>query len=97
MFRGFGFRYIEISNNLFIQSIIQWIKSIIIGLPIGIVLSKYILKKVSSPRREYIYASGIKEIIITILLVFIYIIISHLICMKNIKKINIVEEMKDRD
>lgn len=97
IFRSLGFSYNEISNNWFIQSIIQWIISVLIGVPSGIVLSKYILKMVSSSRREYIYSSGIKEVLITIVLLFTYILISHIISMKKIKKFDIIEEIKDRD
>lgn len=97
IFRSLGFRHRDISNNLFIQSLIQWVVSIIIGLPIGIALSKYVLKMVSSTRREYIYASGINEILVTVILLFVYIFISHIINMNKLKKINIIEEMKDKD
>lgn len=62
IFKTQGFSYKDISKNWFIQSIIQCIISVIIGLPIGVILSKIILKTVSSPRREFIYASGIKEV-----------------------------------
>ena len=97
IFRSLGFNYREISKNLFIQSLIQWISSLVIGIPIGIALSIFALKQISSNSREYIYASGINEMIITALLIFAYILISHLIIMKKIKKINIVEEIKDSD
>ena len=92
-----GFRYKEISKNWFIQSITQCIVSIIIGLPLGVILSKIMLKTVSSPRRDFIYASGIKEVIITILLLFIYMYVSHRKCMSKFKKVDIIEEVKDED
>ena len=97
IFRGLGFEYSEISKSWFIQALIQCITSIIIGIPAGILLSKFILKYVSSIRREFIYASGIKEIIFTIILLFIYIYIGHRNNMRNIRKIDIIEEVKDKD
>lgn len=97
IFRGLGFQYSEISKSWFVQALIQWITSIIIGLPFGILLSKYILKYISSVRREFIYASGIKEIVFTAILLFIYICIGHKKCMKNFEKIDIIEEVKDKD
>ena len=60
-------------------------------------LSKFFLKTVSSVRREFIYASGIKEGLFTIILLFIYMYIGHRICMRNFKKMDIIEEIKDRD
>lgn len=97
IFRSLGFHTSEISKNLSIQSIIPWILSLIIGLPIGIMLSKYVLKIASSPRREYIYASGIKEVILTFLLIGLYMLIGHLLSMRKLKQINITEEIKERD
>ena len=97
IFRGLGFQYSEISKSWFVQALIQWITSIIIGIPTGILLSKYILKYISSVRREFIYASGIKEIIFTVILLFIYIYVGHRKCMRNIRKIDIIEEVKDKD
>lgn len=97
IFRSLGFSYREISKSWFVQALIQWITSIIIGIPSGILLSKYILKYVSSVRREFIYASGIKEIIFTVILLFIYIYIGHRKCMNKFRKIDIIEEVKDKD
>ena len=97
IFRSLGFGYSEISKSWFIQALIQWITSIIIGIPSGILLSKIILKYISSAWREFIYASGIKEIIFTVILLFIYIYIGHKKCMKDFRKINIIEEVKDKE
>ncbi|MBR3324714.1 MAG: FtsX-like permease family protein [Clostridia bacterium] len=97
IFRSLGFSYSEISKSWFVQALIQWITSIIIGIPSGILLSKYILKYVSSIRREFVYASGIKEIIFTVILLFLYIYIGHRKCMKNFRKIDIIEEVKDKE
>ena len=97
IFRSLGFQVKDISLNWFINSIFGYIISIIIGLPIGIILSKYILLSVSSDRREYVYSSGSKEILFTIILLFLYILISHILTFKKFKKVDIVEEMKERD
>ena len=97
IFRSLGFQYDEISRSWFVQTLIQLITSIIIGIPCGIILSKFFLKAVSSVRREFIYASGIKEIIFTVFLLFIYMYIGHKKCMRDLRKIDIVEEVKDRD
>lgn len=97
IFRSLGFQYSEISRSWFVQTITQWITSIIIGIPCGILLSKYFLKTVSSARREFIYASGIKETIFTVILLFVYMYIGHKRCMKSLRKIDITEEIKDRD
>ena len=97
IFRSLGIGYNEISNNWFIQSIIQLVTSIIIGLPIGILFSKVMLKLISTSRRDYLYASGIKEMLLTIIILFGYILICHIASVRKIKKFNIIEEIKDRD
>ena len=97
IFRSLGFQYDEISRNWFVQTLTQLITSIIIGIPCGIMLSKFFLKTVSSVRREFVYASGIKEGLFTVILLFIYMYIGHRKCMKNFKKMDIIEEIKDRD
>ena len=97
IFRSLGIGYNEISNNWFIQSIIQLVTSIVIGLPLGIIFSTIMLKLISTTRREYLYASGIKEIILTIIILFSYIIICHIATIRKIKKFNVTEEIKDRD
>ena len=97
IFRSLGINYSEISKNWFIQSVVQLVTSIIIGIPIGILFSHFILKAISTTRREYMYASGIREIIITILIMFSYIVICHITSMRKLKKYNIIEEIKDRD
>ena len=97
IFRSLGFQYDEISQNWFVQTLTQLIISIIIGIPCGIMLSKYFLKTVSSVRREFVYASGIKEGLFTVILLFIYMYIGHKKCMRSFKKMDIIEEIKDRD
>ena len=97
IFRSLGFGYAEISRSWFVQSVMQLIMSIVIGIPSGIILSKFMLKYVSSVNREFIYASGFKEIIFTVVLLFIYLYIGHRKCMKDFRKIDIIEEVKDKD
>ena len=97
IFRSLGFGYNEISRYWFMQSLMQWIISVIIGIPCGILLSKYFLHAVSSPRREFIYANGFKEYVITILLLLLYIYIGHRKTMRTFRKMDIVEEVKDRE
>ena len=97
IFRSLGFECGEISKSWFVQALIQWGASTLIGIPTGIMLSKYILKHISSARREFIYASGINEIIFTVILLFIYIYIGHRKCIKYFRKIDIIEEVKDKE
>ena len=95
--RTLGFQHDEISRKWFVQSFLQFLFSCIIGLPIGIVIAKYGLEKLSTSAREYVFANSIAEYIFTILLVLLYVIISHIIAMNSMKKWDLVENVKDKE
>ena len=75
----------------------QFIFSCIIGLPIGIVIANYGLQQLSTSSREYVFANSIAEYIFTILLVLLYVIVSHIIAMNSMKKWDLVENVKDKE
>jgi ABC-type antimicrobial peptide transport system permease subunit len=95
--KALGQQYSEISKNWFIQSLIQFVLSLIIGLPIGVVIAKIALQKISTENREYVYINNIQMYLITITLVFAYILISHMISMKTLKGFNISENIKEKE
>lgn len=95
--RTLGFQHDDISKKWFIQSFLQFIFSCIAGLPIGIVIAKFGLEKLSTSAREYVFANSIGEYIFTILLVLAYVIISHIIAMNSMKKWDLVENVKDKE
>ena len=97
IFKSLGFSFSEISANKFIQSIVQWLFAVIIGLPLGILVSVIVLKFIGSSSREYVYASGIIEFIISLGLTFLYTLISHVVCMHDFRKTDITKEIKDKD
>ena len=97
LIKALGYQNSEISRNWFIQSIIQFIVSLVIGFPIGIYIARVALKKISTIDREYIFVNDIKMYILTAIIVLIYITISHIIVMNIFKKWNISEEIKDRE
>jgi len=95
--RTLGFQHNEISKKWFVQSFLQFIFSCIIGLPIGIVIANYGLQQLSTSSREYVFANSIAEYIFTILLVLLYVIVSHIIAMNSMKKWDLVENVKDKE
>ncbi len=68
-----------------------------IGLPLGGIIARIALKKLGTDTRDYVYANGFKEYMLTILLVFGYIIIGLLYTMNLMKKWNMVENVKDKE
>ena len=92
-----GFSHAEISRSRFGQVILQFLVAAPIGLVAGCFLAKEILRTIATYKEEFIYASGFKEYAITLLLVFAYLLVSHLIAMHSMKKWNISENVKDRE
>lgn len=95
--RTLGFQRSEISASLFVQSLLQFVFSCLVGLPTGILVAKTALKKISTEGREYVFANGPREYIFTVLLVFAYIVISHIMAMRSMKKWDLVENVKEKE
>ncbi|MBR0419626.1 MAG: FtsX-like permease family protein [Erysipelotrichaceae bacterium] len=95
--RTLGFQHREVSLSWFFQSLIHLFTSCMIGLPLGGIIARIALKKLGTDTRDYVYANGFKEYMLTILLVFGYIIIGHLYTMNLMKKWNLVENVKDKE
>ena len=95
--RTIGFQHGEISRSWFSQSILQFIVACVIGFPAGHFLAQAALDQITTPNREYVYANGIKEYILTALIVFLYMTVSHILAMRSMKKWNIVESVKEKE
>ena len=95
--RTLGFQNGEISRSWFSQSVLQFIAACILGFPAGRFVAQAALDNVTIPTREYIYANGAKEYILTAALVFLYVIVSHLAAMRTVKGWNIVESVKEKE
>ncbi len=95
--RTLGFQHGEISRSWFSQSVLQFIVACILGFPAGRLVAQAALENVTIPTRDYIYANGVKEYILTAALVFLYMIASHLAAMRTVKKWDIVESVKEKE
>ena len=97
MLRTLGFRHGEISLKWFVQSIFQFVFSCLIGLPSGVYIAKTALFRLSTEGREYVFANSFSEYVFTVLLVLLYIIVSHFIAMNSMKRWDLVESVKDKE
>ena len=95
--RTLGFSLGEIGRNLFSQSVLRLLCSLIIGIPIGGMIAEYSLSAITTSDRLFPYVSGIKEILCTFAIVLIYIVLSHILSVRRMAAWNIVEEVKDRE
>lgn len=95
--RTVGFQHREVSRKWFVQSLLQFVFSCVIGLPSGIIIAKMALQKLGNDTREYVFANHFTEYLLTVLLVFGYVVVSHLIAMRSMKKWDLVESVKDKE
>lgn len=95
--RTIGFQVKDISKMWLVQTAMQTILSLILGLSAGILFSKYAMNVISTSSREYPFTSSSNQYYLTIIIVLIFILITHYIAMQNIRKWNLVENTKEKD
>lgn len=95
--RTLGFSHRFVSGKLFLQSLLYFVFSCIIGIPLGVVFAGTVLRQLATKGQEYPFASGIAEYLLTSGLVFGYILLSHLVSSRSMKKWNIVETVKEKE
>ena len=95
--RTLGFQHSELSRQWFVQSLLQFVFSCVIGLAAGGYLARLSLLNLSSDTREYTYANGIREYILTAVIVLSFIVVSHIVAMESLKKWDIVETVKEKE
>ncbi|MBO7698319.1 MAG: FtsX-like permease family protein [Erysipelotrichaceae bacterium] len=95
--RTLGFQHSEISRSWFRQSLLFFICSCAIGIPAGIWITLICLDKLSTDGRLYMFVSGAKEYLVTIILVFAYICLAHLLTMNSFRKWDYIEIVKDKE
>ena len=92
-----GFSHGEISASWFVQSLLQFICSCALGLPLGILIGKAALVRLSNDVREFVFANSAKEYLFTAGLVFAYIVVSHFLSMNSLRHWNMVETVKEKE
>ena len=95
--RTLGFSHRFVSGKLFLQSLLYFVFSCIIGIPLGVVFAGTVLRQLATKVQEFPFASGIAEYLLTAGLVFGYILLSHLVSSRSMKKWNIVETVKEKE
>lgn len=95
--RILGFQHRALSAHMFIQSLLSYVVACVIGLPCGILLAQISLARLTTADLEYPFANGPLQHLITALLVLVYVVVSHLIAMRTLKRWDLVESVKDRE
>ena len=95
--RTLGYQRRDIStSNLFI-SIVQYISAMILAIPLGIVLSKLLLNGISIPSQVFPFPKSVLMYLLSLGLVLAFLLISHFISMRSMKKWNLPEAVKERE
>ena len=95
--RTLGYQRDSISSaNLFV-SIFQFIVAMGCAIPIGIVLSKGLLKSISVPSQVHPFPHTWTMYVFSILLVLAFLLVSHFLVMNTMRKWNLPESVKERE
>ncbi len=95
--RTLGFQHREISRYWFAQSLLHFVVSCIFGFPGGIFLTIKTLEKLEVANRTYTFVNSPGDYALTAALVLGFIILSHFLTMRSMKKWDIVEVVKEKE
>ena len=95
--RTLGYQRRAISLSNLVISLIQYILSMVLALPVGILLSKTLLNGLSVPKQFFPFPHSVLMYILTAVLVLAFLLISHFISMSSMKRWNLPEAVKERE
>ena len=95
--RTLGFQQKSLSVRLMTQAAVYYVLSGMIGIPCGIAVTKQLLKTMELEERSYPYMNDIRVYLLALLIVLAYMVFSHFISMRAIRKWDIVETVKDKE
>ena len=95
--RTLGFQRSSISSSNLFVSIFQFILAIACAIPIGTVLSKALLKSISVPDQIYPFPKTWTIYVFSTLIVLAFLLVSHFLVMRQMKKWNLPESVKERE
>lgn len=95
--RTLGYQRREISASNLLMSLVQYIIAMALAIPLGMVLSKLLLKGISIPTQTFPFPKSSLMYILSMVLVLAFLLISHFISMNSMKKWNLPEAVKERE
>ena len=95
--RTLGFQHGEISRHWFLQSLLYFLLSCLLGFPLGARLAMFAFKLLETESRAYPFVNSLAEYAFTAGVVFGFIVISHVLSMRSMKKWDLVESVKDKE
>ena len=95
--RTLGYQRKSISGANLALSLFQYLIAMTFAIPIGILLSKGLLKSISVPSQIHPFPHTWIMYVFTVLLVLAFLLISHFLTMRPMKKWNLPESVKERE
>ena len=95
--RTLGYQRSSISLSNLIMSLIQYLLAMTFAIPLGILLSKLLLNGISIPSQIFPFPHSVLMYVLSCVLVLVFLLISHFISMRSMKKWNLPECVKERE
>ena len=95
--RTLGYQRSSISSANLIISIFQFFIAMCLAIPIGMLMSKYLLQAISVPNQIYPFPLTWTMYVLSIVLVLVFLLISHFLVMNSMKRWNLPESVKERE
>ena len=95
--RTLGYQRRSISNANLVTSLFQFVIAMAFAIPIGMFMSKYLLNSISVPNQIYPFPKTWTMYVLSCVLVLAFLLISHFLVMRRMKKWNLPESVKERE
>ena len=95
--RTLGYQRRSISNANLVTSLFQFVIAMAFAIPISMIMSKYLLNSISVPNQIYPFPKTWTMYVLSCVLVLAFLLISHFLVMRRMKKWNLPESVKERE
>ena len=95
--RTLGYQRRSISSSNLVISIFQYVIATALAIPLGMLLSKALLKSISIPSQIHPFPETWVMYAFSALIVLVFLLISHFLVMSTMKKWNLPESVKERE
>ena len=95
--RTLGYQRRAISMSNLVMSLLQYVLAMGLAIPLGMVLSKVLLNGLSIPKQVFPYPKSWFMYVFSCVFVLAFLLISHFIAMRSMKKWNLPECVKERE
>lgn len=95
--RTLGYQRSAISMSNLVISIVQYFIAMLFAIPLGILLSNLLLNGISIPSQVFPFPKSTLMYVLSCVLVLVFLLVSHFIAMRSMKKWNLAECVKERE